>query len=69
MENNNTQSAFPINGDNIQTEFGLTKREYFAGLALQGLISNKVSGFNSDKDLAQLAVSLSEELLKTLENK
>lgn len=30
------EAAFPIVGE----EFGLTKREYFAGLAMQGMLAN-----------------------------
>lgn len=55
---------------------GLTKREYFAGLALQGLVSDfdgqsKANGrFIPAPDypiLAECAVQLADELLKALE--
>lgn len=42
---------------------GLTKREYFAGLAMQGLINN----VNSDQYIAESAVRLADELLKQLD--
>ena len=36
-------SAFPLNIPNpseYYSEFGLTKREYFSGLAMQGILAN-----------------------------
>lgn len=51
---------------------GLTKREYFAGLLLQGFIANSsICPFIEQghrKILAQEAVIMSDELLKALEN-
>lgn len=57
---------------NIPTE-GLTKREYFAGLAMQGLISSCDWNFTTfNKDLidatSKNAIDLADELLKQLEN-
>lgn len=34
------ESAFPYDHYNIKPQQGLTKREYFAGLAMQGLLAN-----------------------------
>ena len=51
---------------NIPTE-GLTKREYFAGLAMQGLLASN-SGQTS-KYLVKKAIESTDELLKQLENK
>ena len=62
---------------------GLTKREYFAGLALQGLLANPqywkrvykdISTLKSDKDsiecvFAHYSIKIAEELLEQLENK
>ena len=55
---------------------GLTKREYFAGLAMQGLLANcnggMTSGGNhvfSPNGISELAVLHADELLKQLENK
>ena len=45
---------------------GLSKREYFAALALQGLISNSNNTANLD---AGNAVLLADELIKSLETK
>ena len=47
--------------------FGLTKREYFVGLALQGYISAGVNGMPDEKDIVFLSVSIADALLKELE--
>lgn len=60
---------------------GLTKREYFAGLAMQGMLSHKppaydgsyygVGARNTEKyreDFCKTAISIADELLKQLEN-
>ena len=54
---------------------GLTKREYFAGLAMQGLLANcnggMTSGGNhifSPNGISELAVLHADELLKQLED-
>ena len=57
-----------------ETSLGLTKREYFAGLAMQGLISScdwNVTIFNKDliEATSKNAIELADELLKQLENK
>lgn len=66
---NSEQSAFPI----LETDtthpvsLGLTKREYFAGLAMQGLLSN-VSNNHFDIDaLCKYSVECAGEILKRLE--
>lgn len=46
---------------------GLTKREHFAGLALQGLISGGVHLHIERDEFAQQAVRLADELLEELE--
>ena len=55
---------------------GLTKREYFAGLAMQGLLANcnggMTSGGNhifSPNGISELAILHADELLKQLEGK
>lgn len=45
---------------------GLTKREYFAGLAMQGLLA-KEGVWSSDEILAKRSVEIADELLKQLE--
>lgn len=50
---------------------GLTKREYFAGLALQGLLANRWTlehGGSTFKSISKDSVGLADELLKQLEN-
>lgn len=46
--------------------YGLTKREYFAGLAMQGFISN-IDGIYSPKEVIKLSIEMGDELLKQLE--
>lgn len=51
---------------------GLTKREYFAGVALQGILSNRWSmefGNYNEEAKAEMAIKQADELLKQLENK
>lgn len=76
------------NGENIingwsETEFdngnryGLTKREYFAGLAMQGILAKEAHGeriFNEDEGnhsqrtiIAKASVIMADELLAELE--
>lgn len=57
----------------VKPFLGLTKREYFAGLAMQGLISSCDWNFTTfNKDLIEAtsknAIDLADELLKQLEN-
>lgn len=48
---------------------GLTKREYFAGLAMQGLLANGIPGsHNMAQNLIPEALYMADELLKQLEN-
>lgn len=64
--------AFPglvteIHGD-ITRQYmagGLTKREYFAGLAMQGMLASDYRGFKGD--IIQLSVSHADELINALE--
>ena len=58
------------------TEYGLTKREHYAGLAMQGLLANSYGGMTSGgsrtfspNEISKLAVLHADELLKQLENK
>tara|TARA_R110000868_G_C10522054_1_gene733183 strand:- start:294 stop:572 length:279 start_codon:yes stop_codon:yes gene_type:complete len=52
---------------------GLTKREYFAGIAMQGLLGNFLENghyYNSSHTpmVSEIAVKCADELLKELEN-
>lgn len=61
---NGIYSSYDTNGGSI----GLTKREYYAGLALQGLLSNyaKVERRNYE-EAVQHAIAYADELLRQLE--
>jgi hypothetical protein len=48
-----------------KTEPGLSKREYFAGLALQGLLANQNIG-NCPKKIANVAIMAADALLDEL---
>ena len=62
-------NAFPmLNPDPSQNdEFGLTKREYFAGLFIQGEISNNGTNWSNEKHLVQRGLLIADELLKQLD--
>jgi hypothetical protein len=61
-----------INSVDINTRYeGLTKREYFAGLAMQGLLANEsltdLNTFPYESGTAKLSVVMADELLKALD--
>mgnify|MGYP003649598122 CR=1 FL=1 len=80
MTTNSDMPAMPLTGDaytdingnalcegSIQDGMGLTKREHFAGLAMQSLI-NIDTEFRATPDVkAELAVSMADALLRELE--
>lgn len=47
-------------------EFGLTKREYFAAMAMQGYTSAGSTGMPNAEDLASYAVQLADALINKL---
>ena len=60
----------------VKPLIGLTKREHYAGLAMQGLLANCNGGMTSGgsrtfspNEISKLAVLHADELLKQLENK
>lgn len=66
MEENKTHGDSPINSieyNNNYISTGLTKREYFAAMALQGLLAND-SGFITSK--ARYAVKAADALIEEL---
>jgi len=65
---NAKQMAFPTQVVNGELHTGLTKREYFAAMAMQGLIS-KQGELNNAEIRARIAVIHADELLKALESK
>lgn len=77
------QPAFPLSGDKHQSEIGkgvlshdykgLTKREMFAAIAMQGILAaryeaNPVLHTPSPADTIQDAIRYADELLKQLES-
>ena len=68
-------NALPSDVDSSKIEcIGLTKREYFAGLAMQGLLANNSldAELTISKKMAHTiakdAISVADELLKQLDN-
>lgn len=64
-------AAFPLPGSTaeLHTDFqGLTKREYFAGLAMQGELASQDNGevWSDPRLLAQRSVELADALCKEL---
>jgi hypothetical protein len=61
--------------DHEQGFNGLTKREYFAGLAMQGLLANSAFSIDTDINLTVTeqytisAIKYADELLKQLQSK
>lgn len=51
----------------ICTEIGLTKREYFAGLAMQGLLLNSTYDFMESEQIAKASLKIANNLLEELE--
>ena len=68
MHTNKYDPAFPTHDyfDEKLTGIvpGLTKREYFAAMALQGLLAN--SGLNDNPDDAKTAVEIADALIARL---
>ena len=63
---NSKKAAYPSFSETTVSQIGLTKREYFAAMAMQGLMSNSKVMVN-DIDNIQQCVIIAEELLKQLE--
>ena len=70
MENSNKPS-YPVTREVISNaHVGLTKREYFAGLAMQGIMTNNKTEPTIPihfQNIAEDAVRIADELLKQLE--
>ena len=56
-----------ISGEGTLQTFGLTKREYFAALAMQGYMANKYTPHQNPEYIADYAVECAEALLAELE--
>jgi hypothetical protein len=70
MKNENTNSeerAFPFLTADDCGDFGLTKREYFAGLAMLGRNSCQSETYNGNiEGIAKYAVEMADALLEEL---
>ena len=69
MKNAN-RPASPVENcitDDSGSYLGLTKREHFAGLAMQGMITSKYFGEFKADELSKMAIDFSDELLKELD--
>lgn len=70
VSNNGQELAFPfvetreMQGESIS--FGLTKREHFAALAMQGLCANTAYGDTQDEFIAKWSVDQADALLRAL---
>lgn len=68
---NGDQPINPVRSQALEgghTDSGLTKREYFAAMAMQGWIACQSVGFSGDsKEIAKRAIACADELLKQLE--
>ena len=71
-----TKPNHPIAGPSTYVDAGLTKREHFAAIALQGLITSHYSSETdpdvpeaSDREIAQLAVQQADALIDELNRK
>ena len=62
MKLNEDKAAFPSDAYNT---VGLSKREYFAALAMQGILANP-EYFGGDIDMAENSVTAADFLLKEL---
>jgi len=65
--NNADQAAYPCNTNGFSA--GLTKREQFAAMAMQGLLANPAIGDMSRELMGWEAVQHADALLKALEEK
>lgn len=63
---NADQPAYPKSIDD--TGIGLTKRELFAAMAMQGFLAGRKEGaFTIDKEVMELCVKLADDILRQLE--
>jgi hypothetical protein len=74
---NSDQPIYPINEDDKYrldsypdiSYIGLTKREYFAAMAMQGLLAGDRDFMMKMEDIVKCAISHTDALLKELETK
>lgn len=66
MSTKGSDNAFPLDYGQGTREQGLSKREYFAGLAMQGILANPSITGASDDTVVRDAVTMADKLLKQL---
>lgn len=68
MDSNEPAFPFEFNHSDVNQEryYGLSKREYFAGMAMQGICATNCE-YNSWEDLAKDAIGIADSLIKELE--
>lgn len=65
MQTKKDDSAFPIFGDDGDVnEYGLSKREYFAAIAMQGILAK--GDISIAEYVAQYAIQQADELITAL---
>ena len=67
-DTNADSSAFSCATDGSVFREGLSKREYFAGLAMQGMLANKDACDFDAFMTASISIEYADELLKQLQN-
>ena len=68
MSTQPNDAAHPI-ADNVLTwDKGITKREYFAAMAMQGILANPNNRFHADSDAlaAEWSVKMADKLISKL---
>lgn len=63
---NKDKPAFPNKLYDNRTMNGMTKREYFAGLAMQGLVRSTIEHGETVETQARVAVEMADALLSQL---
>ena len=65
MSTNKDDCAFPA-GKEIHTESGLTKREIFAAMAMQGIISGDINKSSSIEGVSKVSCAFADALIAEL---
>ncbi len=64
MQNNEDETAFPVAiGQTAADMKGLSMRDWFAGMAMNGLLSSEFAD-NSDADLAEMAYRQADAMME-----
>lgn len=64
---NRNERAFPQHPESRGVYMGLTKREYFAAMAVQGLMASPHVDGATYEEITEAAVNVADALLKELE--